>query len=185
MAAASRDDIMDLVDRHKDAIAFDRAATLAATHAQSQMQYLGLVGDESHYFQLLANYVIYADAALRAGREILEHAQPSQVALWPFGISGDLPIVLVRISEEEDISFVRQLLRAHDYWRLRGLGVDLVILNERPASYAQDLQRSLDNIVRMADQAASPHAGTRPHAARRSDRAAMPFLRCAPPRVPT
>ncbi len=159
MAAASRDDIMGLVDRHKDAIAFDRAATLAATHAQSQIQYLGLVGDESHYFQLLANYVIFADAALRAGREILEHAQPSQVALWPFGISGDLPIVLVRIGEEEDISFVRQLLRAHDYWRLRGLGVDLIILNERPASYAQDLQRSLDNIVRMADQAASPTQG--------------------------
>jgi cyclic beta-1,2-glucan synthetase len=153
MAAPSRDDIMGLIDRHKDTIAFDRAATLAATHAQSQIQYLGLVGDDSHYFQLLANYVIFADASLRAGRDILERAQPPQVALWPFGISGDLPIVVVRVSEEEDVPFVRQLLRAHDYWRLRGLAVDLAILNERPASYAQDLQRALDNVVRMADQA--------------------------------
>jgi len=159
MAAESREDIMGLVDRHKDAIAFDRAATLAATHAQSQIQFLGLVGNDSHYFQLLANYVIYADAALRAGREILEHSQPAQTALWPFGISGDIPIVLVRVSDEDDIAFVRQMLRAHDYWRMRGLSVDLVILNERPASYAQDLQRALDNIVRMADQGATSTPG--------------------------
>jgi len=159
MAAESREDIMGLVDRHKDAIAFDRAATLAATHAQSQIQFLGLVGNDSHYFQLLANYVIYADAALRAGREILEHAQPAQNSLWPFGISGDIPIVLVRVGDEDDVSFVRQMLRAHDYWRMRGLAVDLVILNERPASYAQDLQRALDNIVRMADQSASSSDG--------------------------
>jgi cyclic beta-1,2-glucan synthetase len=152
MVAPTREDIVNLIDRHQETTAFDRASTLAATHAQSQIQYLGLVGEESHLFQLLANYVIYADAALRAPREILEQTSPPPSALWPLGISGDLPIVLVRLSEEEHLPFVRQLIRAHDYWRIRRLPVDLVILNERVASYAQDLQKALEKIVHTMDR---------------------------------
>ncbi len=152
MAASSREEIINLIDRHQETAAFDRAATLAATHAQSQLQYLGLVGEESHLFQLLANYVIYADASLRAPREILEAASPPANALWPYGISGDMPVVLVRISEEDQLGFVRQLIRAHDYWRIRRLPVDLVILNERASSYAQDLQKALDKMVHTFDR---------------------------------
>ena len=39
--------------------------------------------------------------------------------------------------------------RAHEYWRLKQLAVDLVIVNERAASYIQDLQIALDALVRM------------------------------------
>ncbi len=62
--------------------------------------------------------------------------------------SGDLPIVLVRIDDEHDMEIVKQLLRAHEYWRLKRLAVDLVILNERPPSYASDLQSALDTAIR-------------------------------------
>jgi len=72
-------------------------------------------------------------------------------ALWAHGISGDLPIVVVRIDEAEDLEIVRQLLRAHEYWRMKQLSADLVVINERSASYAQELQTSLDGLVRAAD----------------------------------
>ena len=152
MAAETREEIINLIDRHQETTAFDRAATLAATHAQSQLLYLGLVGDEAHLFQFLANHVIYADAALRAPRDVLMATSSSPTALWPLGISGDLPIVVVRLSEEEHLGFVRQMIRAHDYWRMRRLAVDLVILNERASSYAQELQKALDKIVHTFDR---------------------------------
>ena len=82
--------------------------------------------------------------------------RPGPTALWAHGISGDLPIVLVRIDEPEDRGIVRQLLRAHEYWRLKGLAVDLVILNERAHSYTQELQASLEALVRTS-QSASRH----------------------------
>jgi cyclic beta-1,2-glucan synthetase len=147
MAAASRDDIIDLVDRHHDAAAFERATTLAATRAQTQLQYLGIGGDDAHLFQLLANYLIYCDAGLRASPELLTRGGRPASALWGAGISGDLPIALVRISEEEEIPIVLQLLRAHEYWQQKRLAADLVILNERVASYAQDLQKSLEATI--------------------------------------
>jgi cyclic beta-1,2-glucan synthetase len=82
--------------------------------------------------------------------------------LWAHGISGDLPIVLVQIDEPEDVGIVRQLLRGHEYWRMKQLAVDLVILNERAASYVQDLQVLLETLLRTS-QSAGPHDGRTPH----------------------
>src|SRR5205814_7134601 len=57
---------------------------------------------------------------------------------------------LLRINDVEDIGIARQLLRAHEYWRMKQLPVDLVILNERAASYVQDLQVALEAQHRMS-----------------------------------
>ena len=73
-----------------------------------------------------------------------------QSGLWTYGISGDLPIALVRISEEQDLNMVRQLLRCHEYLRLKGLAFDLVILNDHPPSYVQSLQDELQRLVRIS-----------------------------------
>jgi cyclic beta-1,2-glucan synthetase len=78
--------------------------------------------------------------------------------LWRHGISGDLPVVLVRIDEAEDKGIVRQLLRAQEYWRMKQLAVDLVILNEQAPSYAQDLQDLLETQLR-ASQSRLQHEG--------------------------
>jgi cyclic beta-1,2-glucan synthetase len=157
MAASNRKDILDLVDRHHDGVAFDRAMTLSATHSQSQLQHLGISGDEPNLFQLLANAIIYADPALRAPADVLAQVVPAQLSLWPFGVSGDLPIVLVRLQEEDELGLVRQIVRAREYLRVKGLAFDLVIVNEREASYAQELQKALEGIVHANDR--SPDDG--------------------------
>ena len=59
-----------------------------------------------------------------------------------------LKIVLVRIGDESGLPLVRKLLRAHDYWKMKHLAVDLVILNERAASYVQDFQNALSALAR-------------------------------------
>ena len=148
LVAPSRGEALDLVDKHHDSTAFDRAVTLAWTQAQVQLHHLGVGPDEAQLFQRLANRVLYSDPTLRPASEVLSRSQGGPSTLWAHGISGDLPIVLVRIDDVEDLEIVRQLLRAHEYWRMKQLAVDLVILNERHASYAQDLQASLEALVR-------------------------------------
>jgi cyclic beta-1,2-glucan synthetase len=149
MAAATREEIIDLADKHHDTTAFGRATTLAWTQAQMQLHHLGIGKDDAHLYQRLANHVLYSDPTLRPPPEVLRRGAAKVSALWSQGISGDLPIVLVRIEENDDLELVRQLLRAHEYWRLKQLAVDLVILNERASSYVQDLQIALDKLVRM------------------------------------
>ena len=66
------------------------------------------------------------------------------------GISGDLPIVLLRISDAEHLDVAQQLLHAHEYLRMKQFAFDLVILNERSSSYVQDLQIGLETLVRQS-----------------------------------
>ena len=148
-AASSRESVLDLVDKHQEANAFVRAATLAWTQAQIQLRHIGIDAAEASLFQRLAGYVLYADASVRPSSDRIRRGAGGPAALWTHSISGDLPIVLLRIADVEDIAIARQLLRAHEYWRIKRLSVDLVILNER-TSYLQDLQMALETQLRMS-----------------------------------
>jgi cyclic beta-1,2-glucan synthetase len=156
LIASSRNDVLDLVDKHHDAMAFDRATTLAWTQAQVQLRHLGINAGEAHLFQRLANRVLFADPTLRPSSEVLRQGGGAASKLWVHGISGDVPIVLLRIDEASDLEIVRQVLLAHEYWRMKQLAVDLVILNEQPPSYAQDLQTSLEALVRTSRSRPKP-----------------------------
>ena len=148
LLATSRPAALLMADKYRDPATFERIATLAWTQAQVQLRHLGIGAEEAHLFQQLANRILHADLGLRAPAAVLMRNTLGPSALWAHRISGDLPIVLVRIDEVEDRGIVRQLLRAHEYWRLKGLAVDLVILNEKPPSYLQDLQAVLEGLVR-------------------------------------
>ena len=70
-----------------------------------------------------------------------------QSSLWSHSISGDLPIVLVKIENVNNIELVRQMIQAHAYWRLKGMTVDLVIWNEDHGSYRHTLQNQIMSLV--------------------------------------
>ena len=150
LVAPTRGEVLDLADQHCDSAAFDRAVTLAWTQGQVELHHLGITRDEASLFQRLAGHVLYSDPALRPSSEVLRRGNGGQAMLWTHGISGDLPIVLVRIDDTDDLGVVRQLLRAFEYWRLKKLAVDLVFLNERESSYVQDLQIALETLARGA-----------------------------------
>ena len=162
LVAPSREVALDLADKYRDPATFERVATLAWTQAQVRLRHLGVEPDEAHLFQSLAGRILYSDRALRPSTDVLTRHAGGPASLWAHGISGDIPIVVVRIDEAEDVGIVRQLLRAHEYWRLKQVAVDLVILNERAASYVQDLQSLLETLVRTS-QSVEHHEGHEPH----------------------
>ena len=161
LIAPSRDEALALADEYNNPATFERAATLAWTQAQVQLHHLSIDPDEAYLFQELASQILYSDPTLRPSSTVLTRNTRGPSALWRHGISGDIPIVLVRIDEPEDQGIVRQLLRAHEYWRMKQLAVDLVILNEQAPSYAQDLQASLEAQVRTS-QSRLQHEGHEP-----------------------
>ena len=157
IVAPSRANVLGLVDKHQDANAFERAATLAWTQAQVQLRHLDVDAEEASLFQRLAGHVLYASPSIRPSSDIIRRGSGDPAGLWAQGISGDIPIVLVRIDSIEDIAVVGQLLRAHEYWRMKLLAVDLVILNERSSSYIQDLHIAIETMVRTSQS--HPQAG--------------------------
>ena len=148
-AASTREGLLELVDKLRDANAFERAGTLAWTQAQVQLLHLGITAAEASLFQRLAGHLLFANASLRPSSNVIKRGATAPAALWSQRISGDLPIVLLRIDDIDHVGIARQLLHAHEYWRMKQLAVDLVILNERESSYSQDLQSALETVVRM------------------------------------
>jgi len=152
--ADSREKAVMLAEKYRDANIFERESRLAWTRAQVEMNHLHIDPDEAHLFQRLAGRILYPDSSLRPRPHVLALNKLTQSGLWAHGISGDLPIVILRLEREEDVAMARQLLRAHQYLRSKGLQFDLVILNDHPTGYAQSLQDSLQLVVRSSgDQA--------------------------------
>jgi cyclic beta-1,2-glucan synthetase len=150
VVASSREALLELVDKHRDTTAFERAATLAWTQAQVQLHHCLIGPGDASLFQRLAGHLLYAAPALRASSRAIRRGGGAQPGLWPEGISGDLPIVLLRLSGTDDLEIAHQLLHAQEYWRMKQFAVDLVILNDRAPSYVQDLQIALETLVRTS-----------------------------------
>ncbi|MCI0586303.1 MAG: hypothetical protein L0323_05630 [Planctomycetes bacterium] len=162
LVARSREEALRIAEKYRQPATFERESTLAWTRAQVQRHHLSVTQDEAHLFQRLANRLLYTDPTLRAAPQILAANRRGPSGLWAHGISGDLPIAVVAIERDEERDVVRQLLRAHEYWGLKGVPADLVILNAKGTSYAQDLQQSIEAMVRVSRSAAGREADAQP-----------------------
>jgi len=159
-AGATREQVLLLMDKYRDPHETERAMDFAWGAAQQQLQLLHIQPDEARRFQQLASHLLFPNQLLRAPAERLADNRKGQAGLWPYAISGDLPLVLISVGEVREISLVRQMLQAHTYWRMHGLSADLVILNEEAGSYERPLQERLEQLIQAHTvSAATDRAG--------------------------
>jgi len=145
--ADSRGAALALAAKYQDRHLADRVFDLAWTHSWVTLRQLNATESDAQAYSRLASSVIFANAALRAEASVLLRNRRGQSGLWGYAISGDLPIVLLQISDAENIDLVRRMVQAHAYWRLKGLAVDLVIWNEDRGGYRQVLQDQIMGLI--------------------------------------
>ncbi|MDB4908213.1 MAG: hypothetical protein JWO05_2997 [Gemmatimonadetes bacterium] len=145
--APTRAAAIELGDRYCDVASAERAMRIARTEAEVELRDLDVAAEDVALYQELAGALLFPHEALRAPEAERALVKRAQSDLWSQGISGDLPIVLATIRTPAGIPSIRQLLLAHRYWRTKGIRSDLVILNAKPHSYAQELH---DQLVAMA-----------------------------------
>ena len=124
----SRDACIALLRRYRDRQVVDRVLPAASARAQALLTTLQCTEAEARLYAELARCVIYANPSLRADKSTLAQNAQGQSGLWGYGISGDLPIVLLQTSDAANTTLARQMIAAHAYWRLQGVTADLVIL---------------------------------------------------------
>ncbi|CAG0946396.1 partial cyclic beta-1,2-glucan synthetase, partial [Anaerolineae bacterium] len=147
LAGKSRDQTLELADRYQDLRVIVRAFEQAHVRAELELSQLNLTAPELESIQQLLSALLYPRTALRADLATLAANKKGQPGLWPFSISGDHPILLVRMGKSEDLALVQQALQAHTYWRNRHIKVDLVILNEQGTTYGQELRGQLQRVL--------------------------------------
>ena len=151
--AETRDAIAAMMTKYADPNLADRVFELAWTHSQIQLRQLNISESDALLYCQMAGSVIYASSLRRAAPATLLRNRRGQSSLWSYGISGDLPIVLLRIRQVNRLELARHAIQAHGYWRIRGLLVDLVIWNEDDSVYHQSLQDSIVDLVNASSEA--------------------------------
>ncbi len=146
--AANREELMLLIRRYKELHQISRAFEMAWSQASVELRNEQMSAKLFPVFQRLGNALLFNVTQLRGSAEVIQRNKLAQQNLWRFGISGDLPMVVVRVTEPSHIKLVQELLAAHSYLRVRGLAFDLVILNEYPGGYLQTLHEELDYTIR-------------------------------------
>lgn len=152
-AAEHRERIVQLVDRYHDPRMADRVLETAWTHSQVLLHQIGSEEQDAVMYAQLAGAILYLSPRYRADASILARNTKPQSDLWRYGISGDLPIVLCRITERSGLDLARSAIRAQAYWRHKGLVADLVIWAEAFAGYRQTLMDEIIGVVAAMGEA--------------------------------
>jgi cyclic beta-1,2-glucan synthetase len=151
--ADDREQAAQLADLYHDPYSARRALDLSWAHAQAELRELGISPADAALYQELAGHLLYAHPGFKGLTPKGDDNKLGQGELWGLGISGDWPILLATLASADGLPSVRQLLKVHHYWRMKGLAADLVILNEHPPTYLQELNDELLSTVMASSEA--------------------------------
>ncbi|QCX34529.1 glycosyl transferase family 36 [Caloramator sp. E03] len=145
--ADNKEIALELSQKYSQVSNIERTFELAYVRSLMETKYLNLKESDIKLYNNLMSHIIYLSPIRQKYSDIIKNNVKGQSGLWAYGISGDLPIVLTTIKKADDIEIVKEMLKAFEYWRTRGLKVDLVILNEDEGSYLEPLQNLLRDLV--------------------------------------
>ena len=145
--AETKEICQGLINKYQDKHHKDRVFELAWTHSQVVLRQINASDGDAQLYGRLANNIVFSNPVFRADPAILIRNQRQQSGLWGYSISGDLPIVLLKIEKQINMHLVRQLVQAHAYWHLKGLSVDMVIWNEGHGGYRQIFQNEIEAMI--------------------------------------
>ncbi len=145
--AETKEKCNEMIDKYQDKFLVDRGFELSWTHSQVILRQINASETDAQLYARLASAVIYTDQEMRGAPDFISRNNRGQSSLWSHSISGDVPIVLVKIENAGNIELVRQMIQAHAYWHLKGIVVDLVIWNEDHGGYRHTLQNQIMSLV--------------------------------------
>ncbi|HEY0841878.1 MAG TPA: glucoamylase family protein [Methylotenera sp.] len=151
--ADTREQALALLSKYCDRHFIERAFEMAWFHSQGVLRNINATEADAQVYGRLAGSVVYGNAVRRAAPSIIARNRLGQTGLWRFSVSGDLPIVLLCIGDLDRIDLVKQVLQAHAYWKVKGLTVDLVIINEDFSGYRAVLQDQILGLINAGVEA--------------------------------
>ena len=145
----SNKSLLGLVEKYSSSESVETAFHLAKVHSQLETKYLNIPDDAMELYEEMMSHILYISPLKRLHQDMVKENARGQSSLWAYGISGDLPILLLVIDNTEDVVLVHEVIRAHEYWWIKDLKVDLVILANMESSYCQPFNDLISHIESM------------------------------------
>ena len=141
------DKINQLLQDYSNISSIEKTFELSKAHTEAENIYLGVTGKDIETYQKVLSYLIFQNPMKKQILKKLPERIYSQSELWKYGISGDLPILLVRIKDINDIDIIGECLKAMEFFRAKNIKIDLVILNEEKNSYENYMKFEIEDVI--------------------------------------
>ena len=136
----NKNDVISNLNKYKNFENADRLSELSKVKAEEEARYLGVKGQDILVYQKIMSYLLFQNPMKAITLNEIKYNKMqkfnySQKDLWKYGISGDLPILLLKVKSANDKDIIKEVLKAFEYLRTKNIIFDLVILNEEENSY--------------------------------------------------
>ena len=120
---------------------------LSKARVEAENRYLGVKGRETVIYQKILSYIIFGSPLKSVKLKKLITGEYKQSDLWKYGISGDLPIILVKLQDVNDSYIVKEVLKAYEFFRSKNVETEIVILDEEKHSYENYVREEIENQI--------------------------------------
>lgn len=145
-ACDSKAQLMAVVDKYRQPSYVERASVMSAALAEGQVAPHRPQPDYLPHIQLLTTALVFTLPRAQTQRFKKRQAVTlinDKRALWPLGISGDRPLILVSAGSPQGLGLLRILVQALCEWARGGVMCDVVVLNRESYSYHMPVQQEL------------------------------------------
>lgn len=108
---------------------------IARAKAEEEARYLNLSRQDLETYNMILPYIMHQNPMRSLYMNELKDREYKQSDLWKYGISGDIPIILVTVQSANDIYAVKEILKVHENLRVKGINTDLIILDYEKSVY--------------------------------------------------
>ncbi len=143
----NRQKTIENIKKYKVEENVEKAFELSRAKNEAQSRYLRIKGTQIRQYQKILSYIIFANPAKKAILEKLPKRKYEQSELWKYGISGDIPIILVKIKDINDSYIIKEILKAYEFIKTKNFEVEIVIVDEEKHSYENYVREEIDNLI--------------------------------------
>lgn len=122
-----------------------QAFELSKARIEAENRYLGIKSKDIEVYQKMLSYILMQNHIQE--KKCQDAEIYSQERLWSYGISGDNPILVVKIKNINDMHVIKDSLKAYEYFRTKNIFIDLVIINEEENSYDNLVKNAIDKEI--------------------------------------
>lgn len=140
--------VIDNIKKYKSSENVKKEFELSKARVEAESRYLRIKGNEIEIYQKMLSYIIF-DNPIKSIRLDKTDKQISykQSELWKYGISGDFPIILVKIKDVNDNYVINEVLKAYEFFRTKNVQTEIVILDEEKNSYENYVKEEIENSI--------------------------------------
>lgn len=143
----NKEEIKKEIQKYKIEENIKKAVELSKAKNEAQNRYLRIKGTQIRDYQKMMSYIVFYNPTKKLNLEKLPKDKYKQSELWKYGISGDLPIILVKIKDSNDAHVIKEVLKAYEFFRTKNLETELIILDEEKHSYENYVREDVENII--------------------------------------